>query len=68
MAFLGHIIFGDGIRVDTPKIEAAQSWPRPTSPTSRGSFLGLAGYYKRVFVYLVSFDQANSEDRQVSIV
>ncbi|WMV30403.1 hypothetical protein MTR67_023788 [Solanum verrucosum] len=29
MAFLGHIISGDGIRVDTKKIEVVQNWPRP---------------------------------------
>ncbi|WMV30789.1 hypothetical protein MTR67_024174 [Solanum verrucosum] len=47
VAFLGHIVFGDGIRVDTHKIEAVQNWPRPTSPTVIMSFLGLAGYYRR---------------------
>ncbi|KAH0683010.1 hypothetical protein KY289_020762 [Solanum tuberosum] len=44
--FLGHNIFGDGIRVDTQKIEIVQNWPRPTSPTDIRSFLGLAGYYR----------------------
>ncbi|WMV46298.1 hypothetical protein MTR67_039683 [Solanum verrucosum] len=47
MAFIGHIISSDGIRVDTQKIEAVQNWPRPTSPTDIRSFLGLAGYYRR---------------------
>ncbi|KAH0729889.1 hypothetical protein KY289_001077 [Solanum tuberosum] len=42
MAFLGHIVFGDGIRVDTQKIEAVQNSPRPTSPTDIRSFWGLA--------------------------
>ncbi|KAH0644044.1 hypothetical protein KY289_035018 [Solanum tuberosum] len=46
MAFLGHIVSGDGIKVDTRKIEAVQNWPRPTSPTDIRSFLGLAGYYR----------------------
>ncbi|WMV50744.1 hypothetical protein MTR67_044129, partial [Solanum verrucosum] len=44
---LGHIVSGEGIKVDTQKIEAVQNWPRPTSPTDIRSFLGLAGYYKR---------------------
>ncbi|KAH0641167.1 hypothetical protein KY285_037753 [Solanum tuberosum] len=48
VAFLGHIVFGDGIRIDTQKIEAVQSWPRPIYPTDIRSFLGLAGYYRRV--------------------
>ncbi|KAH0679850.1 hypothetical protein KY284_020935 [Solanum tuberosum] len=47
VAFLGHIVSGDGIRVDTQKIKAVQSWPRPTSPTDIRSFLGLASYCKR---------------------
>ncbi|WMV54289.1 hypothetical protein MTR67_047674 [Solanum verrucosum] len=42
-----HIVSGDGIRVDTQKIEAVQNWPRPTSPTDIRSFLGLDGYYRR---------------------
>ncbi|KAH0776452.1 hypothetical protein KY290_007863 [Solanum tuberosum] len=47
VAFLGHIVSGDGIKVDTQKIEAVPNWPRPTSPTDIRSFLGLAGYYRR---------------------
>ncbi|KAH0765418.1 hypothetical protein KY285_001289 [Solanum tuberosum] len=47
VAFLGHIVSGDGIRVNTQKIEAVQNWPRPTSLTDIKSFLGLAGYYRR---------------------
>ncbi|KAH0656975.1 hypothetical protein KY285_031857 [Solanum tuberosum] len=47
VAFLGHIVSGEGIKVDTKKSEAVQNWPRPTSPTDIRSFLGLAGYYRR---------------------
>ncbi|XP_070055051.1 uncharacterized protein [Nicotiana tomentosiformis] len=47
VAFLGHIISGEGILVDTQKIEAVKTWPRPTIPTEVRSFLDLAGYYKR---------------------
>ena len=47
VAFLGHIIGADGIQVDTQKIEAVKTWPRPTTPTEVRSFLGLAGYYRR---------------------
>ncbi|WMV37984.1 hypothetical protein MTR67_031369 [Solanum verrucosum] len=43
----GHIVSGEGILVDTQKIEAAQNWPRPTSPTYIRSFLRLVGYYRR---------------------
>ena len=47
VAFLGHIIGADCIWVDTQKIEAVKTWPRPTTPTEVRSFLGLAGYYRR---------------------
>ncbi|KAH0657727.1 hypothetical protein KY289_026475 [Solanum tuberosum] len=47
VAFLGHIIYGNGIRVHTQKIEAVDNWPGPISPTDIRSFLGLAGYYRR---------------------
>ncbi|KAH0698695.1 hypothetical protein KY284_012910 [Solanum tuberosum] len=47
VAFLGHIVSREGIKVDTQKIEAVQNWPRPTSPTNIRSFLCLAGYYRR---------------------
>ncbi|XP_070026426.1 uncharacterized protein [Nicotiana sylvestris] len=46
-AFFGHIVSVGGIKVDTQKIEAVKSWPRPTTPTEIRSFLGLAGYYRR---------------------
>ena len=47
MVFLGHIFSGDGIRVDSEKIEALY-WPRPISPTDIKSFFKLDGYYKRL--------------------
>ncbi|WMV57858.1 hypothetical protein MTR67_051243 [Solanum verrucosum] len=47
VAFLGHIVSSEGIRVDSQKIEEVKQWPRPTSPTDIRSFLGLVGYYRR---------------------
>ena len=47
VAFLGHIVSNDGIRVDSQKIEAVKQCSRPTSATIIKSFLGLAGYYMR---------------------
>ncbi|XP_070035368.1 uncharacterized protein [Nicotiana tomentosiformis] len=38
---------GECIEVDLKKIEAVQSWPRPTTTTEIRSFLRLAGYYRR---------------------
>ncbi|GJZ04078.1 putative nucleotidyltransferase, ribonuclease H [Tanacetum coccineum] len=45
--FLGHVINGDGIRVDPSKIEAVKNWKAPRTPSEVHSFLGLAGYYCR---------------------
>ena len=47
VAFLGHVVSGEGIQVDPKKIEAVIDWPRPTTVTEVRSFLGLAGYYRR---------------------
>jgi len=47
MAFGGHIVSGEGIKVDPRKIEAIQSWPRPTTVAEIRSFLGITGYYHR---------------------
>ncbi|KAA3484112.1 Retrotransposon protein [Gossypium australe] len=46
VAFLGHIVLGDGIRVDPSKILAIVEWKPPRSVTEVRSFLGLAGYYR----------------------
>ncbi|XP_070034663.1 uncharacterized protein [Nicotiana tomentosiformis] len=46
VAFLGHAVSGEGIKVDPKKIEEVQSWPRPTTATEIRSFLGLAGATK----------------------
>ncbi|GKB21117.1 putative nucleotidyltransferase, ribonuclease H [Tanacetum coccineum] len=46
--FLGHVVNHDGIHVDPSKIEAVKSWKALTKPSKVRSFMGLAGYYKRV--------------------
>ncbi|WMV55440.1 hypothetical protein MTR67_048825, partial [Solanum verrucosum] len=48
VAFLVHIVSGEGIQVDIHKIEVVQNWHRPISPTDIWSFLGLVGYYFNV--------------------
>ena len=45
--FLGHLISGDGVRVDPAKVEAVSNWQRPRSVSEIRSFLGLVGYYRR---------------------
>ena len=47
MAFLGHVVSGEGIQVDPKKIKAVIYWPRPTTVTEVRSFLGLTSYYRR---------------------
>ena len=54
VAFLGHIVSDAGIAVDTQKIEAVKTWPRPMTPTEVRSFLGLAGYYRRFVEWFFS--------------
>ena len=45
--FLGHVISGEGIQVDSKKVKAVLEWEAPKNPTEVRSFLGLAGYYRR---------------------
>nr|GEU90999.1 putative reverse transcriptase domain-containing protein [Tanacetum cinerariifolium] len=45
--FLGHVINGNGIHVDSSKIEAVKNWKAPRILTKIRSFLGLVGYYLR---------------------
>ncbi|XP_055822858.1 uncharacterized protein LOC129891495 [Solanum dulcamara] len=47
VAFLGHVVSAEGVKVDPNKIEAIVEWKSPKSPTEVKSFLGLAGYYRR---------------------
>ncbi|KAJ4979272.1 hypothetical protein NE237_010052 [Protea cynaroides] len=45
VAFLGHVVSAEGIKVDPSKIEAIVKWKAPKSVAKIRSFLGLAGYY-----------------------
>ena len=47
VGFLGHVVFADGIYVDSQKVEAVANWEQPTTVTEVWSFLGLARYYRR---------------------
>ncbi|XP_059310115.1 uncharacterized protein LOC132061290 [Lycium ferocissimum] len=47
VSFFGHVVTGDGIKVDHQKVSAVKDWPRPTSAAEIRSFLGLANYYQK---------------------
>ncbi|KAG8498686.1 hypothetical protein CXB51_005076 [Gossypium anomalum] len=45
--YLGHIVSGDGIKVDPSKISAIVEWKSSRNVSEIRSFLGLAIYYRR---------------------
>ena len=47
VSFLGHVVSKDGVMVDPSKIEAVNSWVRPTNVIEVRSFVGLASYYRQ---------------------
>jgi hypothetical protein len=49
IAFLGHVILKGDISVHPRKVQDVLSWNAPTSVGDIRSFLGLAGYYRRIF-------------------
>ena len=47
VAFLGHLVGKDGIKVDPKKIKAVMNYPRPRTVTEVRSFLGLCNYFRK---------------------
>jgi hypothetical protein len=46
--FLGHVVSPEGITVDPGKVKEVLEWKPPTTVSEVRSFLGLAGYYRRL--------------------
>ena len=47
VGFLGHVISGEGIAVDSTKVQSGTEWLAPTLVGEIRGFLGLVGYYQR---------------------
>ena len=47
LAFLGHIVSGQGISLDLANVEAVIKWLQPITISEVRSFLGLVGYYRK---------------------
>ena len=47
LEYLGHIISGRGVEVDSKKVAAIRDWPVPKTQRQVRGFLGLVGYYRR---------------------
>jgi hypothetical protein len=48
VAFLGHVISTGGVSVDLGNVKDVLNWMPPTTVSEIQSFLGLAGYYRRL--------------------
>ena len=44
---MGHVLFDEGISIDSSKVQEVMDWKAPTSVHAVRSFLGLARYYRR---------------------
>ena len=46
--YLGHLVTRDGVKPNPSKVDLIANWGVPTSASNLHSFLGLAGYYRRL--------------------
>lgn len=47
IAYLGHVISGQGVSMDFSKVKVVSTWPTPTTVCALHGFLGLTGYYHK---------------------
>jgi len=45
--FLGHLVSGEGLRMDPEKQRCVKEWPEPSNVRELRGFLGFATYYRR---------------------
>ncbi|CAI7821814.1 unnamed protein product [Closterium sp. NIES-54] len=55
LEFLGHVVSGDGIKIDPRKVDAIAKWNPPTNITELQSFLGWLDYLESNFNYTVTY-------------
>jgi hypothetical protein len=61
IAFLGHILTAEGIKVDPSKVEAISKLKQPSNVSEFRSFLGMAGYYRHFIKGLSSIAKPMTE-------
>jgi hypothetical protein len=61
VTFLGHVISKGGISVDPSKVQDVLSWNASTSVGDIRSFLGLAGYYRRLIEQFLKISKPMTE-------
>lgn len=64
VAYLGHIIGGNGVKPDPKKLNAVKEFPHPQEVKNIRQFLGLAGYYRR-FIPKFSKNILNGRDLRI---
>eukprot|EP00798_Chlamydomonas_sp_ICE-L_P018032 gene18032-biopygen26983 len=45
--YLGHVLSGDGIRVNATKVKAVNDWPTPKTSKEVQQFLGLSNFFRK---------------------
>jgi hypothetical protein len=47
LGFLGHVVYPDGLAVDTDIVAVVSAWPLPDSAVQLRKFLGLGNYFRK---------------------
>jgi len=47
VAYLGHVVSGQGVAMDTRRVQAILDWPTPSLARALRVLLGWVGYYRR---------------------